>query len=336
MTSDRIEKNATRGSRRDALGSVRGGIRAAAKKVVKKVAKKADQKRVVRKVTAAGKTTGRTTRKTAKTATKKPAPARDAALGPQAASAMEAAATHHVTAASENIADPSGPASTPSPHEAGPAIETLRPPAPMHPGASMDMTQEHGGGLGSHLALWGPLIIVGFLVLVFRGGDDGESPVVVADSDAQTPATAETTTSTVPEPRASGVVAQATGSRPPERAPGFLGAARGGARGFDEGFTMRTSMANAPPFADRGSWATMPEAPAGRLYPPPPGPYRDPRYRGLPTGESWPAAGAGEWLWPAGTGEGSRYEDGSDSRQQWVRCAPPYYWCPAPTSAPAW
>lgn len=216
----------------------------------------------------------------------------------------------------------------------------------MHPGASMDSTQEPAGGLGSVLALWGPLIIVGFLVLVFLGGEERRSTVATGP-DATGRTAAEVPAETVREPPAGGTVElaagmaePAAGAWPPERIPGPPGAVRGGAEAFDGGFTMRTSMASPPALTGRalaghGPDARMLAGASGRLYPSPPGPYRDPRYRGLPTGESWSAAGAGEWLWPAEGPEAPGHEDGAGTPVQWVPCAPPYYWCPAPSS-PAW
>ena len=76
--------------------------------------------------------------------------------------------------------------------EPGSSIDRPRPPGPMHPGAVMESMQEQSGGLGGLLALWGPLIIVGFLVLVFRGGDDPETAVATA-ADATEPAPVDAT-----------------------------------------------------------------------------------------------------------------------------------------------
>jgi hypothetical protein len=203
----------------------------------------------------------------------------------------------------------------------------------MHPGASLDSMHEHAGGFGSMLALWGPLIIVGFLVLVFRGGEERGDAVTVG-SDATAQATAGAPEVSARGPWAGDAVELAAGVPPAQRMPGSPGAGRGAADAFDNGFTMRTSMASAS-FAGRGPGARMPASGAARLYPSPPGPYRDPRYRGLPTGESWSTSGSGEWRWPADAPGGPGYEDGGEQPTQWVRCAPPYYWCPVP-SKPAW
>ena len=214
-------------------------------------------------------------------------------------------------------------------------MEAPRPPAPMHPGAYTDPAQEESGGLGSLLTIWGPLIIVGFLVLIFRGGVDRGDTVVAAASDAPAPP-AEAADPPAPDargPQAGGTAAPAD-ARLPERAPGPPGAGRKVAEAFDRGFTMRASMAGGPAFADREPGAPMPAGSPGRLYPSPPGPYRDPRYRGLPADERWPAAG--DWVtWSAGAREDAGPEDGGDAPAQWVRCAPPYYWCPAPAN-PTW
>ena len=372
MTDDTIVKDAARDPEDETTEPVRSRVRAAAKKATQKVAKKAGQKKTIRKTTTAG---GKTAKKVAKTATKteKVAPAKAAAPTPKTTPAKAAAAKSKavsaradaaapkataaktaaaapkivsasgaaapgVTAASESVVSTSD-APAASPHEAGPSIEAPRPPAPIHPGASMDAMHEHVGGLGSLLALWGPLIIVGFLVLVFRGGEE-RGNTVAAGSDALTQAAAGTPAETVRAPQGGGAIEPAFGSRSSERASGPPGVAREVAGTFDGagnagGFTMRTSIAGAPAFAGRGPDAAMPAGSPGRSYPSPPGPYRDPRYRGLPTGESWPAAGASEWSRPAEGRDGSGYEDGADAPAQWVRCAPPYYWCPAPSS-PAW
>ena len=210
MTDDRIVKDSARDPEREALGSTRGGIRAAAgraarkvaKKVVKKVAKKAAQKKTAKKAAAAA---GKTTKKTARSAAKpdKSASGRSLRLcdqdhcrqgagheepglpapGPRRPRPGQPALPRRPqpppVAATEHGA---GAGAVPL-HDSGPAIEAPPPPAPMHPGAAMESMQEHAGGLGSLLALWGPLIIVGFLVLVFRGGEERESTVATG-SDA--------------------------------------------------------------------------------------------------------------------------------------------------------
>ena len=320
MTNDSDVKDSARDPEREALGAVRGGLRAAAKKITKKAAAR---KTTARKTASAGKTGKRavkTASKQEKTAATKTAPARASSARTRTRTRPSAAAA--ATAASAVDAAASAPPAS-APDEAEPSLEAPRPPAPMHPGAAMGSMQEHGGGFGSMLALWGPLIIVGFLVLVFRGGEDRE-PAVATATDVSSRALA----AAPPMPRA-GVAG------PSEPAAGIPGAGRGLTETFDPGFPMRTSMASPPPYAGRGPVAGMPPDVVGRLYPSPPGPYRDPRYRGLPTGESWPAGGAGEWLWPAEARGIPPYGDGGDARTRWVRCAPPYYWCPAPSS-PAW
>jgi len=321
MTNDSDVKDSARDPERDALGTVRGGIRAAAKKAAKKITKKAAPRKAATRKTASA---GKTARKTAKTASKqeksaatKTAPTRASAARSRAAAAAEAGAGSGAAA----------PAATTASEEVVAPIESLRPPAPMHPGATMDPMQEHGGGLGSMLALWGPLIIVGFLVLVFRGGEDRDGTVETAtDVSARALATAPALAAGTPPAGVAG---------PSQQAAGLPGAGRGMTEAFDGGFPMRTSMASPPAYTGRGPGTGMPADVSGRLYPSPPGPYRDPRYRGLPTGESWPAGGAGEWLWPAEGREGPPYDNGGEAPAQWVRCAPPYYWCPAPSS-PAW
>ena len=352
MTDDRIVKDTARDPEREALGSARGGVRAAAGraagKVAKKVTKKAGRKKTAKKTAA---TTGKTTRKTAGTATKRDKPASPRAAAPTRTTKVsaarsgtepaKAAATASGAAAASEAAASGGAASTPAapvalPHEVGSSMEAPRPPAPMHPGAYTDPAQEESGGLGSLLTLWGPLIIVGFLVLIFRGGVERGDTVAAAPDAPVPPAEAADPPAPVARgPQAGGVAAPA-GARPPERASGPPGTGRKVAEAFDRGFTMRTSMAGGPAFADREPGAPMPAGSPERLYPSPPGPYRDPRYRGLPADEGWPAAGAGDRVtWSAGAREDAGHEDGGDAPAQWVRCAPPYYWCPAPGS-PAW
>ena len=343
MTDDKSAKDSARDPEREALGSVSGGIRAAAKKAAKKIAKKAGQKKTARKTAAAA----RTTKKAAKTATRrdKPASSKTAAPGSRTSSVRGSTAKSGAAGARAETAPKTGgsgaaaaasrggaaPAATPP--ENGPSFEAPRPPAPMHPGASLDSMHEHTGGFGSMLALWGPLIIVGFLVLVFRGGDEHEETAAVG-SDATSQATAGMPDDPVRQSWAGEAVDPVAGTPPAERLPGSPGTRREAAAAFDGGFTMRTSMASPPAYAGPNPGGRMPASARARLYPPPPGPYREPRYRGLPTGESW-STSSSEWLWPAGARGAPGYEDGGDQSVQWVRCAPPYYWCPAP-SKPAW
>ena len=315
MTDDRSVKDTAREPERDALGSTRSGLRAAAKKAVRKVAKKAGRKKVAKKATAAA---GKTTARGAAPAKKADRAARTTADAPAsggtrtsggAAKSRAPKAAVGSAAAPESVAAASAATS----RESGPSIDTPRPPGPMHPGAVMDSMQEQSGGLGGLLALWGPLIIVGFLVLVFRGGDEHET-AVAAGTDAPGPATIDATAGTA-------------------RAAAPSGVAPGAAETFDGGFAMRTSMAGPPVLAGRGAGA--PAVAPGTLYPSPPGPYRNPRHRSLPTGESWSPDAAGEWMWSAEARAGSRPADGGAAPVRWVRCEAPYYWCPAPTS-PAW
>ena len=316
MTDDRGVKDTAREPEREALGPMHGGLRAAAKKAVSKVAKKAGRKKVAKKATAAA---GKTTARGATPAKKADRAARTTADAPASGSAGarasgRAAKSRAAKAAGPAAASESAAAASAAPsRESGPSIDTLRPPGPMHPGAVMDSMQEQSGGLGGLLALWGPLIIVGFLVLVFRGGDEPET-AVAAGADPPDPATIDAT---------AGIAHAAAPS----------GAAPGPAETFDGGFAMRTSMAGPPVLAGRGAGA--PAVVPGALYPSPPGPYRDPRYRSLPTGESWSADATGEWMWSAEARAGTQPADGGAAPVRWVRCEAPYYWCPAPTS-PAW
>ena len=270
------------------------------------------------------------------TAASRPAGKGAAARKSAATRAASAAETPPDAAAPGNGSAANAPAAPVVPLPGpGASAEAPRPPAPMHPGAYTDSTQEQsGGGLGSLLALWGPLIIVGFLVLVFRGGAERAS-AVAAGPDAQArSAAADTPAQIARGPEGRDAIGSPAGAQAPERAPGPPGAGRVVAEAFDRGFAMRTSMAGGPPFAGREPGAPMPAGSPGRLYPTPPGPYRDPRY-GLPADEHWTAGGAGDWTrWSAGGRTGSG-EEGGDMRVEWVRCAPPYHWCPAPGN-PTW
>ena len=341
MTDDKTAKDTARDPEREALGRLRGGLRAAAKKAVRKVAKKSGQRRATKKTTAAAtKTTtaavAKTTARAARSAKRgdKSAPAGGDAPASRAAARTSAAKGRAAPSGTTKAASGTARAAHAAPaHEAGPSIESPRPPGPIHPGAALDSVQEHAGGMGSLLALWGPLIIVGFLVLVFRGGDEEES-TVTAGADVPGRAATEAQAGAARGPQSGGDVNPAAGggARTPPAVPPV--AAQGAVETFDGGFAMRTSMASPPVFAG-GSGTGMPAVASRRLYPSPPGPYRDPRYPGLPTGESWSADSAREWMWSAEGRSGPGREDGGDTPVQWVRCAPPYYWCPAPDS-PAW
>ena len=337
MTDD--TKDTARDPERNALGPLRGGIRAAAKKAVRKVAKKTGRKK------AATKATTKATTATAKASTRgtrsakrgeKPAsagagaPSSRAAASKTSAAKTRAASARTVTAAS-GTARRSEAAPAPEP---GSSIESPRPPAPIHPGAALDSMQEHVGGLGSLLALWGPLIIVGFLVLVFRGGDEGEA-TVAAVADVPAGAAGDEAGGAAREPQHVGAVDAAAGGNPPAPVPGSFRGAPGATETFDGGFAMRTSMAGTPVFAGHEPGTGMPGTVSRMLYPSPPGPYRDPRYGALPGGESWSAGSGGEWMWSADGRTGPMQEGVGNTSVQWVRCAPPYYWCPAPSS-PAW
>ena len=327
MTDKGFVKETAREPERDSLGSGRVGLRAAAKKAVGKVAKKAGRKTVAKKTTAAadktaarGAAPAKKAPRAARTTTDAPASGSAGARGSAKGSGAAAKSRAPKVAAGPAAASESAAASVAPSREPGSSIDTPRPPGPMHPGAVMDSMQEQSAGLGGLLALWGPLIIVGFLVLVFRGGDEPEI-AVAADADAPPdPVTIDAAAVTTRAADPSGVA---------PRAPGVPGVENA----FDGGFAMRTSMAGPPVLAGRGAGA--PAVAPGALYPSPPGPYRDPRYRSLPTGESWSANATGEWMWSAGARAGSRPATGGDAPVRWVRCEAPYYWCPAPTS-PAW
>ena len=208
------------------------------------------------------------------------------------------------------------------------------------PGAYTDPAPEQSGGLGSLLTLWGPLIIVGFLVLVFRGGVE-RGGTVAAASDAPAPTGRGSGhpgagCARIASRRRGGVRrSPASGSaRPVPPAPPDAGPRKRSTAGF----TMRTSMAGGPGVCG-------PRAPVRRCRRDcrggsirrPPGPL--PRLRGTagcrPTRAGRRPAPATGLTWSAGAREDVRHEDGGDAPAQWVRCAPPYYWCPAPGN-PIW
>ena len=346
MIDDKTISDAARTPGNEAPGSARDGVRPATKKAAKKTAKevvKKTAKKAAKKTSkeAVKKTAKKVAKKTAKEAVKKAAKKvakktakRKAATkkavgaggtGGDGGTKKETAKKKAAKAASAPSAIPGAPA--PAPGAAGgsavgiptgdPAAaerawraKTSRPLAPAHAGAQMmGAAPEEVGGLGGFLALWGPLIIVGFLVLVFRGGDERES--AAADSPgALAPASAMASAAAAAEvSRASGLI------------PGSAGVPI--VRGFDDARAF--PMPAAPP-----AWAD-----ADGDYPSPPGPYRNPGARGLPAGESW-AARASEWASPAGSRGEPGYGAGAGSPPRWVRCAAPYYWCPAPTTPPAW
>lgn len=299
MIDDRTISDTARSPGNETPGFARIGVRPAAKKATKKTAKKTAKKAakktakkaVAKKAVKAGGTSGDGAKK--KAAKKKAA---------RAASAPSAVPDTPVPAAAGG-SPPGGPAAG----ERAPRADAPRPIVPAHAGAHMmDAAPEELGGLGGFLALWGPLLIVGFLVLVFRGGDERET-VAASDPGASIPPSAMAAEA----PRAAGA------------APGVAGAT------FARGFGDAGASPMPPASQVAAAWT---DSDGG--YPSPPGPYRSPGARGLPAGESW-AAHAGEWATPAGSRSGSGYGAGGGSPSRWVRCAAPYYWCPAPSS-PAW
>ena len=326
MIDHRTIRDTVRNPGNDTSEAARGGARpaakkkAATKKAVDETAKKAAKK-------AAGKTAKKkaATKKTVtKTAAKKKATKKT--TGPGGTSAdrgvKKKAANRKVAgavAAPSSAPDTPVPDTTASPSSSespagGPvaAERVPRPLAPVHAGArTMDMGSEEPGGIGGFLALWGPLIIVGFLVLVFLGGDERES-AMAAGPDASAPASAMAPVAAAEEPRTAGST------------PGSAGVPPVGGFGDAGAPSMPAGPRTAVAWADSGGG-----------YPSPPGPYRNPGTRGLPAGESWTAR-AGEWAPPAGSRSGPGHGAGDGSPPMWVRCAAPYYWCLAPTTPPAW
>ena len=316
----------------------RTGVRAAAKKATKKVAKKT-AKKVVKK--AAKKATKKTAKKAAKktagasgrggggrarkkTAEKAAKPAAAASTvsetaAPRAAASGTAApetAPPETSASGAVAASDTAPSGAATPETAAdgsprsakhvPSADAARRIGPAYPGALMTGTEsEDPGGIGSLLALWGPLVIIGFLVLVFLGGDDPGETTASGHDDAPAPA------SVMPSTTAGMEVPQTSGPMP-DPASGEAGAS--------------------PRFAASRVAAAWTDP--GGAWPAPPGPYRNPESYGPPAGERW-VAHLGEWA-PSADGRGvPGYGDGGNPPPQWVRCEAPYYWCRAP-SEPAW
>ena len=352
MIDDNTIGDAARNPGDETPGSVaRIGVRATAKKAVRKAAKKTAKKatkKVAKKATkkAAGTTgrsgDGRARKKTAEKAAKPAvaAPAASEAIvadtataGPAASetAAREAAlpeASAPDAATASEVAPSSGAAIPEIAADGSPPAAKRAPPAdaarwigPAHPGAHMAGAEsEDAGGLGSFLALWGPLVIIGFLVLVFWGGDEREMAAAHGPDASPAPASAPGS------PSASAMTSVAAGTEAPQTsvpAPDPAGAVL--ARAFGE------AGASPLPTASRAAAAwTDP----GGAWPAPPGPYRTPGSRDLPAGERW-VAHVGEWA-PAAGGRGTPgYGAGGEPPPQWVRCEAPYYWCPAPSN-PAW
>ena len=296
----------------------------AAKKTTKKPAKKAAKKATKKKAGSSGRSgksgDGRARKKTAEKVAKPaaaPSPvsqgaAPDAAAAGPATSRTTAPETPAPGAAASDTA-PSGAATPkttadglPPAAKRAPSADAARRIGPTHPGARMTGTEsEDPGGIGGFLALWGPLIIVGFLVLVFLGEEDREGTVASGHDDVSAAA------SVTPPPRVS--------DSAPEPAGDVLVRAFGEAGASPRPAEPRVAAARTDP---------------GGAWPAPPGPYRNPESYELPAGEGW-VAHVSE-LAPSTDGRGvPGHGAGSDPSPQWVRCEAPYYWCPAP-SKPAW
>ena len=321
--------------------SARAGVRASTKKTTKKAAKKTAKKTTKKKTAGADekKTAGadersrdgRARKKTAKKAAKKaakPAAATSAvseAVAPDAAAEpappdppvpdappLDDAATGAAATSDGTAPDAAAERSPPAAKRALPSDAARRlgptPPIAHMPGGA---ESEDPGGLGGFLALWGPLIIVGFLVLVFFGEDERE---VATASGHDVPAPA----SDMPDTTA-GTEALRVSDPAPDPAGAVL------ARAFGE------AGASPLPAASR---VAAPWTDSGGAWPAPPGPYRNPGSHELPSGEHW-AARASEWA-PSADGRGVQgYGAVGNPPPQWVRCEAPYYWCPAPGN-PAW
>lgn len=336
MIDDKTISDTTQGSGDETPKPARGGVRSAAKKATKKAAKKTAKKvtkktaKKTAKKAAATSGDGRAKKKraaakpaaapTAVPVAASPPPAAppgaapDAAVPANDASATAAPATVAPETAAAPATTPSDAAESalPSAARRTPSADAPRRIAPMPPGArKMDAAPEELGGLGGFLALWGPLIIIGFLVLVFRGGMEREAAVAGGhDAAAPTSAVASVTAGTE-RPQVSGP------------APVPDGAVL--ARAIGE--------AGASPLLPPASRVAAAWADSEAAWPAPPGPYRNPGSRAFPAGEGW-AAGIGGWT-PARSRGAPGYGAGDAPTSQWVRCAAPYYWCPAP-SGPTW
>ena len=353
MIDDSTLSDAARTPGDEAQVSARTGVRASTKKTTKKAAKKTAEKTTKKAAGAGGRSgNGRARKKTAKKAVKKAAKpaesevveqrgtakkaARKAAKPAAAASAASEAAVADIAVADPAPPDPAVPDTLPpetSPSaaavsgnpdrdaavESAPSaakralpVDAARRLGPAPPGAYMPGTEsEERAGLGRILALWGPLIIVGFLVLVFLGEDEREG-VAAGGHDVPAPVSA------MPSATA-GTGAPAVSEPAPEPADPML------ARAFGE------AGASPLPAASRAAAAWTGSAGA---WPAPPGPYRNPGSRELPSGERW-VAYASEWA-PSADGRGvPGYGAGGEPPPRWVRCEAPYYWCPAPGN-PAW
>ena len=352
MIDDNTIGDAARNPGDETPGSVvRTGVRAAAKKAVRKVAKKTAKKATKKVAKKAAKKTagaggrsgdGRARKKTAEKAAKPaaatpavsetivadaaPAPAASEAVVREVAlpetSASDAAAASEIAPPGATIPETAADGSPPAAKRALPA-DAARWIGPTHPGAHMTgADSEDAGGIGGFLALWGPLVIIGFLVLVFWGGDERETATAHGPDASPAPAStsaASTSAASAMTPVAAGTEAPQTSVPAPDPGDAVL------ARAFGE--------AGASPFP-AASRAAAAWTDSGGAWPAPPGPYRTPGSRELPVGERW-VAHVGEWA-PAADGRGaSGYGADSEPPPQWVRCEAPYYWCPAPSN-PAW
>lgn len=316
MTVDKSMQDAARVPRDGLRDSARTGAWATARKVAKNVRQRASTKKTT---TPAGarkstKRSGRATRAIDEPATTRPQSDTAGGIAPGSTRASAA-----------------GPPVDPGIDEAASVTDAPRPPAPVHPGANMEPGQEQAGGLGGMLALWGPLIIVGFLVLVFRGADD-------RDVDAAASASASVSETRGPQTDGTGgslSVAGPFGSASGRSAADFERDVGRGESRYSRGDTLQASIAARPDFAHRGTATSMAAGIPRGAYPPPPGPYRSPWAR-TPSAEGrWIAPEAPDWGWRAESHEGAPYIRSREAPVQWVRCAPPYYWCPAPRS-PSW
>ncbi|MBF2760021.1 MAG: hypothetical protein ISN28_07080 [Ectothiorhodospiraceae bacterium AqS1] len=189
--------------------------------------------------------------------------ARDSADKKSADEADESSAQRTAAESSKTSApDIDAPPEIESPKTAAEPSEPDPPPNPS-PLSPPPVNAEENKSLVSYLALWGPLIIVGFLVLVFHGDQPPPEPAAIGASAAapeQVPATVIAETAPLP------IVDEAP--TPVHRLPGAI----------EDGIAPAVPMpAPAPAFP--GASSSPPVAmgnPSPTGYPPPPGPYRNP------------------------------------------------------------
>jgi hypothetical protein len=320
---------------------------AAAKK--KAATKKAASKKVAAKKVAAKK----------KVTVKKAATKKTAAGAPEPAPAPKPAPAA--------VAPPPAAAPEPEPPVAAPPPVSAPPPAVERPHPASSQESVEGGGMSGVLALWGPLIIIGFLVMVLQNDRSDAMPVPVVTAPAHRvaaapPVAAPPTLATI-SADAKETVKLDLGKTVDAPVPSTGSAAMDLAAAFrDAGVATPTKSAES---ARRGAGRAADVRPApAAVVPPPAAPWavaREPQ--GAASDNPWapvasdlqalpgpsadggpPPPGGGPWQgpgayarapggYPGGFGAGGYPAAGfgQEPRPSYVPCAPPYYWCPAPT-----